>query len=79
MADVCHSGTATATCHWRAMNKKDIPFHLADKMKASSQRRYEMKNEAEVDETATKWKKSGSTISAYMEQKLDKKSKNIFI
>jgi len=25
-----------------------------------------MKNEAEVDETATKWKKSGSTISAYM-------------
>ena len=38
-----------------------------------------MKNEAEVDETATKWKKSGSTISAYMEQKLDKKAKNIFI
>ena len=33
-----------------------------------------MKNEAEVDETATKWKKSGSTISAYMEQNLDKKS-----
>ena len=56
------------------MNNKDVPFHLADKMKASSQRRFEMKNEAEVDETATKWKKSGSTISAYMEQKLDKKS-----
>ena len=55
------------------MNTKDVPFHLADKMKASSQRRFEMKNEAEGDETATKWKKSGSTISAYMEQKLDKK------
>ena len=55
------------------MNNKDVPFHLADKMKASSQRQFEMKNEAEVDETATKWKKSGSTISAYMEQKLDKK------
>jgi len=37
-----------------------------------------MKNEAEVDETATKWKKPGSTISAYMEQKLDKKAKNVF-
>jgi len=62
------------------MNNKDVPFHLADKMKASSQRRFEMKNEAEVDETATKWKKSGSTISVvYMEQKLDKKAKNIFI
>ena len=60
------------------MNNKDVPFHLADKMKASSQRRFEMKNEAEVDETA-QWKKSGSTISAYMEQKLDKKAKNIFI
>ena len=61
------------------MNNKDVPFHLADKMKASSQRRFEMKNEAEVDKTATKWKKSGSTISAYMVQKLDKKAKNIFI
>ena len=40
----------------RSMNNKDVPFHLADKMKASSQRRFEMKNEAEVDETATKWK-----------------------
>ena len=38
------------------MNNKDVPFHLADKMKASSQRQFEMKNEAEVDETATKWK-----------------------
>ena len=56
------------------MNNKDVPFHLADKMKASSQRRFEMKNEAEVDETATKRKTSGSKISAYMEQKLDKKS-----
>ena len=61
------------------MNNEDVPVHLANKMKASSQRRFEMKNEAEVDETATKWKKSGSTISAYMEQKLDKKAKNIFI
>jgi len=33
-----------------------------------------MKKEAELDETATKRKKSGSTISAYLEQKLDKKS-----
>jgi len=61
------------------MKNKDVPFHLADKIKASSQSRFEMKDEAEVDETATKWKKSGSTISAYMEQKLDKKAKNIFI
>ena len=61
------------------MNNKDVPFHLADKMKASSQRRFEIKNEAEVDETATKWKNSGSTISAYMEQKLGIKAKNIFI
>jgi len=61
------------------MNNKDVPFHLVDKMKASSQRRFEMKNEAEVDETATKWKKSGSTIIAYMEQKLDKKANNISI
>ena len=63
----------------RSMNHKDVPFHLADKMKASSLRRFETKNEAEVDETATKWKKSGSTITAYMEQKLDKQAKNIFI
>jgi len=48
------------------MNNKDVPFHLVYKMKASSQRRFEMKNKAEVDETATKWKKSGSTISAYI-------------
>ena len=61
------------------MNNKDVPFHLADKMKASSQRRFEMKNEAEVDKAAKKWKKSGSTISAYMEQKLDKKANNISI
>jgi len=33
-----------------------------------------MKSEAEVDETATKKKNTGSKISAYMEQKLDKKS-----
>jgi len=38
----------------RSMNNKDLPVHLTDKMKASSQRRFEMKNEAEVDETATK-------------------------
>jgi len=56
------------------MNNNDAPVHLADEMKVSSQRRFEMKNGAEVDETATKRKKSGSTISAYMEQKLDKKS-----
>ena len=58
----------------RSMNNNDAPVHLADEMKVSSQRRFEMKNGAEVDETATKRKKSGSTISAYMEQKLDKKS-----
>jgi len=56
------------------MNDKDPPVNLADEMKASSQRRFEMKNEAEVNETATKRKTSGSKISAYMEQKLDKKS-----
>jgi len=55
------------------MNNKDVPFHLADKMKASSQRRLEMKNDAEGDETATKWK-SRLTISAYMEQILYKKN-----
>jgi len=33
-----------------------------------------MKRETEVDETATKRKNTGSKISAYMEQKLDKKS-----
>jgi len=63
----------------RSMNNKDAPVNLADEMKASSQKRFEMKNEAEVDETATKGKKSGSTISAYLEKKLDKKAKNIFI
>jgi len=58
----------------RSMNNKDAPVNLADQMKASSQKRFEMKNEAEVDENATKRKKSESTISAYLEQKLDKKS-----
>ena len=48
-------------------------------MKASSKKRFEMKNEvevnkAEVNKAAMKRKKSGSTISAYMEQKLDKNS-----
>ena len=57
------------------MNDKDPPVNLADEMKAFSQRRFEMKNETEVDETATKRNKSGSKISAYMEQKLDWKSK----
>jgi len=63
----------------RSMNNKDAPVHQADEMKASSQRRYEMKNEAEVDETATRRKKLGSTISVYMKKNLIKKAKNIFI
>ena len=40
----------------RSMNDKDSPVNLTDEMKASSQRRFEMKNEAEVDETAKKRK-----------------------
>ena len=56
------------------MNDKDSPVVVTDEMKASSQRRFVMKSEAEVDETATKRKNTGSKISAYMEQKLDKKS-----
>ena len=58
----------------KSMNDKDSPVDLTDEMKASSQRRFVMKSEAEVDETATKRKNTGSKISAYMEQKLDKKS-----
>ena len=58
----------------RSMNDKDSPVNLTDEMKASSQRRFEMKSEAEVDKTATKRKNTGSKISAFMEQKLDKKS-----
>ena len=54
------------------MNDKDSPVDLTDDMKASSQRRFVMKSETEVDETATKRKNTGSKISAYMEQKLDK-------
>jgi len=61
------------------MNNKDTPVHLADEMKASSQRQFETKNEAEVDDTATKRKKSGSTISAYMKKNLIRKAKKIFI
>ena len=60
----------------RSMNDNDSPVSLADEMKASPQRHFEIKNEAEVDETVTKRKKTGSKINAYtgMEQKLDKKS-----
>ena len=58
----------------KSMNDKDSPVDLTDDMKASSQRRFVMKSEAEVDETATKRKNTGLKISAYMEQKLDKKS-----
>jgi len=73
--DQCHviSSEDRAT-FIKSMNDNDASVNLADEMKASSQRRFEMKNEAKVDETATKRKKSGSTISAYMEQKLGKKS-----
>jgi len=45
----------------RSMNNKNAPIHLADEMRASSQKRFEMKNEVEVDETATKRTTSGST------------------
>ena len=58
----------------RSMNNTAAPAHLADDMKASSKKRFEMKNEVEVNKVAMKRKKTGSTISAYMEQKLDKNS-----
>jgi len=41
----------------RSMNDKDSLVSLADEMKASPQRRFEIKNEAEVDEIATKREK----------------------
>ena len=75
ITDECHviSSEDRAT-FMRSMNDKDSPVNLTDEMKASSQRRFEMKSEAEVDKTATKRKNTGSKISAFMEQKLDKKS-----
>jgi len=42
------------------MNDKDSQVNLTDERKASSQRHSEMKSGAEVDETATKWKNTGS-------------------
>ena len=41
----------------KSVNDKDSPVDLTDDMKASSQRRFVMKSETRVDETATKRKK----------------------
>ena len=49
----------------RSMNDKDSPVNLTDEMKASSQRRFEMKSEVEVDKTAKKRKNTRSRINAY--------------
>jgi len=54
------------------MNNKDSPVNLTDEMKASSQRRFEMKSEAEVDKTATKRKNTWN-------KNLTRKAKNLFI
>ena len=57
ITDKCHiiSSEDRAT-FMRSMNDKDSPVNLTDEIKASSQRRFEMKSEVEVDKTAKKRK-----------------------